>query len=130
MIGDLKVSDLISKDFWDKTSIQQRVINCTSYGLEGKTASKAWGDLTIIEALTLNGKVIFPRGTGDPFMTPADFERAKYNREYFPSRYPDMRQETDESRARRRAERQRSPSVPVVKKEPVWDSAQMKMVYK
>ena len=131
MIGDLKLSDLISKDLWDKTKIPQRVVNCNTYGVNGRSASKAWEDLTIQEALLLNGKLRYPLGTGDPFMTSAEFARARQNREGYTPKYPDGREETDESKERRRAKRRAEQPVRVaqVKKMPVWDSVNMRMVY-
>lgn len=128
MIGDQKLSDLIPKSQWDSTPIPSRVGKCIQCGLEGKSASKAWEDLTIAEALSLTGKL--PHWQ-DPIMSPTDYERARINRESYIPKYPDGKEETDESRERRRAERraERPVRAPVVKKQPVWDSTQMRMVY-
>ena len=134
MIGDLKLSDLLPKDQWDKTAVPQRVINCNTFGIDGRSASKAWEDLTIEEALLLNGKLRHPRMSGDPFMTPDDIARARANRESQEIRYPDGMEETDESKANERAFRlvvkRLNRPAPVAKQTPVWDPVNMKMVYR
>ena len=130
MIGDLKLSDLIPKDQWEATPVSRRVGLCQAHKLEGKTASKAWGELTISEALSLTGKL--PHWQ-DPIMSAEDYARARVNRESYTPKYPDGREETDESKERRRALdaeiRQRRKPVSVLKQTPVWDPAQMRMVY-
>ena len=131
MIGNIKLSALIQKSEWDSAPVQSRVGKCISCGLEGKSASKSWEDLTIAEALTLTGKL--PHWQ-DPIMSAADYERARINRESYTPKRPDGKEETDESRERRRALdaelRQRNKPTPVPKKKPVWDSVQMKMIYR
>lgn len=128
MIGDMKLSDLIPKEQWDSAPIPRRVGMCYAHSLEGKTASKAWGDLTLSEALSLTNKL--PHWQ-DPIMSATDYERARMNRESYTPKRPDGKEETDESRERWRAKRreERPVRVAVAKKQPVWDSAQMKMVY-
>lgn len=131
MIGDLKLSDLIPKTQWDEMPVPARSDFCHKCGLEGKVAGKEWKDLTIQEALMLTGKVCKPNHWLDPLMSPADFDRARQNRESYSPKYPDGKEETDESRERWRAERraERPVRIALVKKTPVWDPVNMRMVY-
>jgi len=131
MIGDLKLSDLIPKDQWDNSPVPTRVQSCKARGLDGTVGSKSWGELTIQEALILAGKLNKPYAWQDPFMTHADFEQARRNREGYTPKRPDGMEETDESRERRRAERraERPARVVQAKKQPVWDPVAMRMTY-
>lgn len=46
---------MVTKEMWDSTSIQQRVINCQFVGLEGRVGSKEWESVTPDERLALSG---------------------------------------------------------------------------
>ena len=65
-------------------------------------------------------------------MSAEDYERARQNRERQHIVYPDTNEETEESKAQRREERrrQRASVAPVIKKQPVWDSENMRMIWK
>jgi len=132
MIGNCKLSDLPDKHDWDSIPIPQRVVKCHDVGLEGKVAGKSWENLTIFEALSLTGKLPKIPHWQDPLMSPADYERARQNRERQHVVYPDGKEETDESKERRRAERraERSVRVAQLKQTPVWDPVNMRMVWK
>ncbi len=129
MIGDLKLSDLPTQSDWDTTPIPSRVANCQRVGIDGRIASKAYGELTIQEALTYAGKICKPNHWLDPVMSSSDFERARQNREEYTPQRPDGMEETDDSRARRRELRQQTRPMSITKKTPVWDPVNMKMTY-
>ena len=129
MIGDLKLSDLPTQADWESSPVPCRVQNCQHVGLDGRVGSKSYGELTIQEALTYAGKVCKPNHWLDPIMSPADFDRARVNRESYTPKRPDGKEETDESREQRRAERQQNKPVSLAKKVPVWDPVSMSMTY-
>jgi hypothetical protein len=131
MLGNFKLSDLSDKSEWNLTPVPMRVIKCQSVGLEGKVASKDWEMLTITEAMTLSGKLPKILHWQDPFMTDSDYAQASQNREHQYPIYPDIKEETDESKALRKTEQVaiRPTRSTQIKKKPVWDPVNMRMIF-